>query len=188
MYLDVLTHEQFIAIFQGLCLCGTVVFHQDHLNKVLNSFVQRLEGQVNDEQMTFEEVVQTFELVLNYGKMLRNSSTEATVHELDLEELMRLANEKFFAGHVAQDEQVSVYRLACLYWVYSEALKDNATWDVEIVKHLERHLNQAIRAEIKLQKRLEIERDDRTDSGLQSMRLSDLRTIKSVYERAEGLK
>ena len=48
--------------------------------------------------MTFEQVVQTFELVFNYDKMIRNSHTEVTSEqELDLYELVRLADEKFFA-------------------------------------------------------------------------------------------
>ena len=42
LQLDVLTNSQFIAVFQGLCLCGSHVFKLDAFNQVLNSFVERL--------------------------------------------------------------------------------------------------------------------------------------------------
>ena len=56
--LDVLTNSQFVAVFQGLCLCGPSVFHQDALNLLLNNFVRRLSDSsaevVDHESMTFD--------------------------------------------------------------------------------------------------------------------------------------
>jgi len=57
MQLDLLRNDQFLAIFQGLCLCGPNVFKSDALNVVLNSFVARLgeeNKQPDDETIKFD--------------------------------------------------------------------------------------------------------------------------------------
>ena len=71
MYLDVLTNSQFIAIFQGLCICGPNVLKTESLNAILNQFTQRFTGSENQEALTFDQVVTCFELVHNFQHSLR---------------------------------------------------------------------------------------------------------------------
>ena len=44
-----------------------------------------------------------------------------------------------------------------------------------------------INVELKLQRKFEIERDDRTDAGLQTIRLGDILSIVSYYEKSTNL-
>ena len=152
LYQDVLTNEQFVSVFQGLCLCGPSAFHQEAFNSVLNSFVERLDEGSESGQLPFDQVVQTFEMVHNYAYSLR---MEATTHEdqlrsdslIDLAELVTIANERFFVNWIKQSE-IGVYQLSCLYWIY--ATMENKVWDEEIIAAMESHLIQAINKEIVL--------------------------------------
>ena len=54
-YLDVLSNSQFVAIFQGLCLCGPLIFKPEALNSVLNSFAERLSSHA--EKLEFNQMV-----------------------------------------------------------------------------------------------------------------------------------
>ena len=152
LYLDVLSNEQFVSVFQGLCLCGPSAFHQEAFNSVLNSFVERLDESSDSGQLSFAQVLQTFEMVHNYSYSMR---MEASTHDeqlrsdslLDLAALVKMANERFLAKWVSQSE-IGVYDLSCLYWIY--ATMENKVWDEEIVAAMESHLIQAINKEIVL--------------------------------------
>ena len=76
-------------------------------------------------------------------------------------------------------EKMTTYELSCLYWVYHVF---DSHWNQEIVQIMEQILCQNITREILLQKQLDKEKDDKTDLALQSIRISDLKTIMQLYE------
>jgi hypothetical protein len=59
---EVMTTEQFLAIFQGLTLAGSKVLQPETLNQILNQFVERIEN------MKFDEVVTFFELFIKFSR------------------------------------------------------------------------------------------------------------------------
>ena len=77
-----------------------------------------------------------------------------------------------------------MYQLSCLYWVYASM---GDYWDERILDRMELLLISKINVELKLQRKFEIERDDRTDAGLQTIRLGDILSIVSYYEKSTNL-
>ena len=72
-----------------------------------------------------------------------------------------------------------------MYWIYSSV---GSFWDAEILQKMELDTIEHVRAEIKHQKELERNRDDKTDEKLLSVQLADLNTILKIYETDPLLK
>lgn len=86
---------------------------------------------------------------------------------LDKSALVDFANEKFFA----KQSKLSLFQITCMYWIYSSI---GSYWNEEILLRMEQETIEHVRAEIKLQKELERNRDDKTDEKLLSVSLTDL--------------
>ena len=118
---EVMTTEQFLAIFQGLTLAGSKVLTPEVLNQILNQFVERIEGLKFDETVTF------FELFIKFSRQQSHSIANQTVGDmLDKSALVDLANEKFFAKQSA----LNLFQITCMYWIYSSI---GSFWNAEIL-------------------------------------------------------
>ena len=62
--IDEVSNKEFLQLLQGLVSIGRADFKPDHLNKVLNDFVKRLQ----EQSLSFDEVIRVFELVHLYSQ------------------------------------------------------------------------------------------------------------------------
>jgi type VI protein secretion system component VasA len=71
-----------------------------------------------------------------------------------------------------------------MYWVYRSVFSN---WDKNILDLLEKRLITLVQSELDMQKLYEKKGDEKTDEGLESVRVEDLQTIKHLYEADEAL-
>lgn len=108
--------------------------------------------------MNFDEVISFLELLTKYTRMSIHSQLVGDL--IDKQAVMEQINDNYMMGRV---KALSLFELASLYWV-TDAL--NTQWSAPLLAQMEAATIRHIEEEIALQRKLESERDDRTDDNL----------------------
>jgi len=120
-------NRQFIAVFQGMCLCGANIFHRDFLNLFLNQYIKRVQGSADGQALVTSEVFQFLEILIVYLKANRS-----VMNQIRSQQLIKLSAE----FHLLKAcPQMSFNQIGSVYWLAAHL--DDQWTDSQLLQQLE---------------------------------------------------